>query len=454
MRFSRLAVEANGRTIKIAFHPRFTVITGVGSASRESLVQELIGGLGSNRSGTHLEVHTDGGRALTMFRPPEAAHRAIDMATGEEVSDEFRSDTGVIDMLGHYGLDVASARRWMRIGPNDLVATTRSQQLITRIARINQSELWSAAQRVQVARLNVAETTDQGPVEDEGLAERIDESYQAVDDASKQSEKTRKLALVVGTVSTVAAGLAAPVSLTATAVLLLIAASATAVAFVFRARVRRYDHQLHEALGEAGSDSYLGFQLNRIDHYVSNEHERRHRAAARVDVSEALVLWKRVAGDVTVDWVMEHRLAIEAAARLQGVRQDAAAVDGSTSLVPAPSNAVEEAPEFIDSMLDRLNRARHLGSGDESFPLLLDEPFGTLDPSVRPALLEVLVRQAGSPQVILLTNEADIVAWARLEALTGAISLVGPGEGVTPAPDASMPAQTKPSSISDLPRST
>jgi hypothetical protein len=30
----------------------------------------------------------------------------------------------------------------------------------------------------------------------------------------------------------------------------------------------------------------------------------------------------------------------------------------------------------------------------------------------------------------LLTNEEDVVAWARLEALTGALTLVGPGEGV------------------------
>ncbi len=45
-------------------------------------------------------------------------------------------------------------------------------------------------------------------------------------------------------------------------------------------------------------------------------------------------------------------------------------------------------------------------------------------------MLEVLVAQAGAPQIILLTNEEDVVAWARLEAITGALSLVGPGEGI------------------------
>ena len=52
MKYSRLAVESNGRTFKLQFHPRLTVITGVGPGTRESLVRELIGALGSNRSGT------------------------------------------------------------------------------------------------------------------------------------------------------------------------------------------------------------------------------------------------------------------------------------------------------------------------------------------------------------------------------------------------------------------
>ena len=90
----------------------------------------------------------------------------------------------------------------------------------------------------------------------------------------------------------------------------------------------------------------------------------------------------------------------------------------------------DETPELIESLLARLAKARGLGADGESFPLLLDEPFGPLDPLVRPALLEVLVAQAGAPQIILLTNEEDVVAWARLEALTGALTLVGPGEGV------------------------
>ncbi len=431
MKYARLAIEANGRTMKLAFHPRLTVITGVGSSSRESLVQELIGGLSTNRSGTHLEVLTDGGRSLTVFRPPDAPHRVIDMATGADVSEEYRSTSGTIDLLAHYGLDAATARRWMRVGPNDLVATTHSQQLIARMARIDQSELWSAAQRVHFAELAVAEEVEAEPVEDESLTERIDSSYQSLDEMQEQAEKTRMLAVAVGTIGLLAAALIFGTSAVAAAVLLVIAAAATATAFLFRARASKIDRELKAALHEAGSDSYLGYHLSRIDTYVSGEHSRRHKTNAIADAREAAARWKLIAGDIAVSWAMEHRPAIEAAARLRTTRPTSSATDAGGALVP--TRAEDETPELIESLLARLGRVRQLGQGEESFPLLLDEPFGTLDPTIRPALLEVLVHQSGAPQIILLTNEEDVVAWARLEALTGALSFVGPGEGMSPS---------------------
>jgi hypothetical protein len=426
MRYSRLAIEAQGRTLKLAFHPRFTVITGVGSATRESLLQELIGGLGTNRSGTHLEIHSDTGRDLAIFRPPEAPHRAIEMASGSDVSDEFRSTNGMVDVLGAFGLDTATARRWMRVGPNDLVATTHGQQIIARLGRIDQAELWSAAQRVQNAELALAEQSSSGVVEDAALTEEIDRNYQSHDDALAQADKTRILALGVGTFGLLGAALVASTSTAAAIVLIVLAALATVTAFLFRARVTHFKRQLEDALGKAGSDSYLGYQLARIDTYVTDEHQRRHRVAAQEDVNEALRRWRTAAGDVTVDWAIEHRPAIEAAARLH----DGRANRGSGSGELVATHVADETPELIESLLARLAKSRNLGADGESFPLLLDEPFGPLDPQVRPALLEVLVAQAGAPQIILLTNEEDVVAWARLEALTGALTLVGPGEGV------------------------
>ncbi|MBS1846790.1 MAG: hypothetical protein JST73_00790, partial [Actinobacteria bacterium] len=209
-----------------------------------------------------------------------------------------------------------------------------------------------------------------------------------------------------------------------------VAVAATITAFVFRARVTYYGRQLESALGESGSDSYLGYQLDRIDGYINSEHQRRHQAAVQADVDEALARWKLTAGDVDLDWAVEHRPAIEAAA---GLRSAEPTSDGTAVVA---RHASDETPELIDTLVSRLTKNRRFGSEGESFPVPRDEHFGVFDPGVRPALLETLVRQAGSPQVIVLTNSEDIVSWARLEAMAGVLGLVGPGQNTEHTPAA------------------
>ena len=435
MKFTRLAVEAKGRTLEVKFHPNLTVITGVGSTTRESMINELLSGLCTHRSGTHIEIVTDGGRRLVIFRPTDAPHRVIDASTGADVSAEFTSSSSTIDLLETFGMDAAATRRWSRIGPNDLVASTGNQELVGRLGRIDQSQLWSAAQRVQIARQTLENyddgaETDDAP-EDRGLTERIDHTYESLDVAKVQADQTRLPAAVVGTVGLLGAAIAVSINQLAALILVLIAIVGTIVMFVFRARVTYYTRQLDSALAQSGSESYLGYQLDRIDGYVSSEQKRRHRAAVKADVDDALARWKQAAGDVSVDWALEHRPAIEAAAGLN--RGVVAPITGDGALVPR--HARDEAPELIETLVERITKNRRLGSTGESFPLLLDEPFGTFDPSVRPALLETLVAQAGQPQIVLLTNSEDIVSWARLEELTGALSLVGPGQNPGPKPE-------------------
>ncbi|MGI8709662.1 MAG: hypothetical protein ACR2LA_01510 [Acidimicrobiales bacterium] len=47
-------------------------------------------------------------------------------------------------------------------------------------------------------------------------------------------------------------------------------------------------------------------------------------------------------------------------------------------------------------------------------------------PSTKLTLVELLARTAGSPQVILITDQQEVASWARLEALTGDVALVEP----------------------------
>ena len=79
-------------------------------------------------------------------------------------------------------------------------------------------------------------------------------------------------------------------------------------------------------------------------------------------------------------------------------------------------------------LVARLAELRRLGGGGESCPLLLDDPFAELDRSAKPALLELLSHASGSPQLVYLTDDEDVASWARLEALTGALSIIEPGK--------------------------
>ncbi len=75
-------------------------------------------------------------------------------------------------------------------------------------------------------------------------------------------------------------------------------------------------------------------------------------------------------------------------------------------------------------LVSRLAEVRSVAG--EGVPLLLDDPFQQLDPSVKPLLLELLGRSAGEPQIVFLTEDEDVASWARLEALTGEVAVVEP----------------------------
>ena len=51
---------------------------------------------------------------------------------------------------------------------------------------------------------------------------------------------------------------------------------------------------------------------------------------------------------------------------------------------------------------------------------------------MKPALLELLRRTAGTPQAILLTDDEDVASWARLEALAGELTVLEPSRPGSP----------------------
>src|SRR5690606_847953 len=86
----------------------------------------------------------------------------------------------------------------------------------------------------------------------------------------------------------------------------------------------------------------------------------------------------------------------------------------------------EVARDISQALLARLAELRAMGPGGESFPAILDDPFHAVPSSVKPELLSAVARPSAGQQIILLTEDPEIADWARVEAMTGDLSIVEP----------------------------
>jgi hypothetical protein len=133
----------------------------------------------------------------------------------------------------------------------------------------------------------------------------------------------------------------------------------------------------------------------------------------------ALAEWQQLAGDIPVDWAIANREEIQEASRLRREVDALGAISAT-----APDVSTDVTGDLAHVLVSRLAEVRSVGG--EGVPLLLDDPFRDLDRSVKPLLLELLGRSAGEPQIVFLTEDEDVASWARLEALTGEVSLIEP----------------------------
>ncbi len=422
MRVDRLVLEAAGRSVALDLHPRLTVVTGVGSAEREGLVSEFVGALGSRRSGVHLEVTWDDGTPLAVFRPDGAEHRVVDVSRGVDVSEVFRSPTGDIDLLKGTGLDSVGARRLLRCTAADLQTSSHHDEVIRRMAGIDQQVLWHHAEVCEATHrgLRTAAAIAGSEPEDAEAAEAIEERHEVLLSAQDDHERVRKLSFYVATFSALGAAPLAMLEGAQMAMPFILFASVAAVtSLVFWNRVRRASAAENEALEAAGAPSYLGFHLDRVNSLLANDRARRVLLEAADVHRAARSEWEQLVGNsVTAEWAIEHKEQIVAAARL---RQDVV----SSSAVGATGGG-DLITRFAQALNTRLAAARAVGLRHQTLPLILDDTLAGIDSALKPPLLELLSRATVSQQVLFLTNDADVATWARAEAIAGNLALIEP----------------------------
>ncbi len=429
MHFERLVIEAGDNTFTLKLHPRLTVIAGVGRLEREGLVSELVGALSSSRAGVHLELVEDSGRHLAVFRPHGGRHRVVDVEQGLDISNHFVAADGTIDLLARAGLDPRSAKRFLRMNASDLTTSGQSDQLIRDLAAIDQAALWSAADHVTICDDQLqaeAEATGSSP-EDAAVVEQIEARHAAFLRAQEDHDRVRRLSFFTAAFSTLGA---IPLSilegpLTAMP-FVLFAAVATGISMLYWRRMENARAKENAVLEQAGASSYLGFHLQRVNGLLATDQNRRRLMEAAEAYREALAGWEQVAGPVQVQFAIDHHEEIMAAARM---RRDVTALAQS---MPAVDNDLTTG--MAHALIGRLAQLRKVGPRGESFPLILDDPFIELDSSVKPSLLELLGRAASHQQIVFLTEDDDVASWAKIEALTGDLSILEPSAPQDPPP--------------------
>lgn len=424
MRFSRLVIEADAQqSLSLSMHPRLTVIAGIPPEVRTALGDELLGALGATRSGVHLELVDDKGATSAVFRPAQGAHRVIDPSTGEDKSDELRTPDGRIDLLAWHGLDARRARELLHFGTAGVTADAGQDEHITRLADLDQRELWSAAARVRITEdeLQTLTTRIEAEEDDEDISSRIERRHQVHQQADEQAVRFRRLSTMV---AIVALGLAVPtwfVDQDSALPLIAIGIISIVLALLYRARVAAAHRAERTALAQAGAQSYLGYMVSQVDELFDGTEQRKRMAAVAEDHRTAAVRWTALAGDVSVEWAMSHHDEIEATAQLRRQLRTLGRVS------PGGVEVDDRTVEVAHALVSHLARLRRAGRSDESLPLIVDDPFGDLPEATTIELLELVQRSSGPPQVILLTADPAIVRWARPRALSGDLDLVEPG---------------------------
>lgn len=421
MQFERLVIESGASSVSFDLHPRLTVIAGMSQMERDGLINEFVGALGNSRSGIHMELVAGNGNRFAVFRPSGAPHRVIDVDHRTDVTQQFSDATGSIDLLSRAGLDVRTARKVMRFGSQDLAETTERGAYIQQLARIEQNELWSAAEALVIADRRMEEEADAvgSSVEDAEVIERIERHHEQFERTQVDNEKVRRMTfLAAGFAALLAVPAAALIGTFAVIPLGLVALAAVAVSIVYWQRMEKARTAEEAALADAGAQSYLGFHLQRVNSLLGSDQGRQRLIRAAEEHRQAAQRWHALAGEVDVNWAVANRAEITGAARLRANVQP--------FLTPEDPSSGDRTAAAAHAVLGRLEQLRSLGPGWESFPALLDEPFQGLDSGTLPAMLELLVRSSEHQQIILLSESATVSEWARVEAMTGAIGVIEP----------------------------
>lgn len=428
MKLERISLELGDRQLAFDVHPRLTVLTGVPADKRPRLATELLRSLGHAGAGNHAEVVLDSGSHVAIFRPVGVAPMVVDIDTATDLTAQHRLPSGEVILSA----EAIRLQRLLFAEADDLRAADPRSLWTNRLAAANQSTLWDTATRLQAAELEFIDATDKiGATVDRTQAiEEVEAERAMVDAAEERHRRTQHLTLAAGTVLPLVAGVGyIRYGLPAWPAGVMIGSSfgITGLCWIYERRLRKAILGEREALHQAGVKTYAELHAQTADTALGDADSRARLLQASQDYRAATLEWSAFADDVPASWALTNRNPIEHAAAVHNgikdrVRLDDPATDAASSTMVA-------------ALIERLGLIRqHIGTG-EALPLIIDDAFEGLTKTAKASMLEMLGDLSADQQIVLMSDDPEIVSWANVESMTGDLSLVDPNPApVAPAP--------------------
>ncbi|MEE9414866.1 MAG: hypothetical protein V3V01_06240 [Acidimicrobiales bacterium] len=416
MKIQRVVIEDGGGCGRfVDFDPRLTIVAGLDEADRRVLLSELRSSLGAHRDGVHVELVSDAGSYLAVFRGKQGDHRVIDVATTTDVTARFRDASGNVNPA--FGLGLQDEQLVVDSGVlSSRVDEDRQLDLLT---GTDQDTLWGILERIEATRqvmseaeLAHASTTAETP--DDLTAEVYDNYFTG-------GQSVPILNKVVSGMSLAVVAFAITLILSDRQLIGGGMALLGLIAFGFFGfpilRQWRAQRAADRALEEAGASNYLDFQLKQVDDMMAQDEMRKKLREAVTEHEKAIGEWHQLAGEIDPSFALEHRTAISGGAELR-------AAD--------PNNDPDSG--FLHPTTPLLLRC--VGSVDaegERVPRILDAPFHGLNPETRRILLDTMFAASQHRQIVLLAADDDETTWA-MEHLDEGVSIV-PGFSTIEKPE-------------------
>lgn len=382
-------------TVDLPFHHQTTVVAGLDRLEAEALALEVVASVGTGRPGLSADLSTQTGRRLEIKRPLHHAPHVVDVDSGDDATPEMTVD-GLVRPLAALGITTS-----LRVTNADLMVAEQANDRVVHLAQLDQDQLWGLAISLAELEVEIARQTD-----DDVVADRISP------DASGQIERARtdvELALQrLEQLSDQSMVAAASLVLISFAVAFIthpyvsIPFMLAAMAVAWRSWNWHKEHEAaivteQEVLHGFGLESYLDFQLRKVDALTNDTKHRRSSLALAEKRRFALSQWHDLVGPgISLDWAATHRPTIATAAKQTASaasQADAAAASEAVSLALA-------------------NRIRQATGQAESSPLIVDDIFTDQADAAVERLLWLIDHHCQQLQFIVLTSDARVLRWA------------------------------------------